>query len=383
MYGRGSLLTLGQINHMKIASLIAILSILPAVTAQTQPQQIIINPPVDKKPDAPHVSALPNNKLLAIVVIEGKAGKGTGFIAKLRDRLFVFTNQHVIAGNDQLELKTINGESLKYDLIFAGEEHDVAMFRLLNPSEDTPFFELESDPFQNTKTGDNVIVPGNSLGAGTILQARGKIISLGPKLVEHNAPTFSGNSGSPIVLESTMKVVGVDTLSKKSSPLDWANKFSREQDGSQIKSDVRLFGYRIDTIKKWNIIDLKRYNSEFAEIRELETEVVSVYAAVIGSKWHYQKSDTVSRIVSDLDKKISDSVVSKEDKESATKGARFALSSHLNVLRDKARKRQTSAYDFFKKDYKEIEELTDEVAEKVGNSILSPRSSDPFSARGF
>lgn len=291
---------------MKKAALLAIIAILPAESAQTQPQQIIINPPMEKTADAPHVSALPNNRLLAIVVIEGKSGKGTGFIAKLKDKLFVFTNQHVIAGNEQLELKTINGDLLAYDSIFAGEEHDVAMFRLLNPTEGIPFFELESDPFQNTKTGDNVIVPGNSLGAGTILQARGKIISLGPKLVEHNAPTFSGNSGSPIVLESTMKVVGVDTLSKKSSPLDWANKFSREQVGSQIKSDVRLFGYRIDTIKKWSLIDLKRYNSEFAEIRELETEVVSVYAAVIGSKWHYQQSDTVSRIVSDWDRKVAD-----------------------------------------------------------------------------
>lgn len=367
---------------MKITTILAVLTISArALFGQTQPQQIIINPPTEKKADVPHVSALPNEKLLAIVIIEGKSGTGTGFIAKLRDKLFVFTNQHVIAGNEKIELKTINGELLAYDSIFAGEGHDVAMFRLSNANEGTPFFELESDPFLNTKTGESVIVPGNSLGAGTVLQARGKIISLGPKLVEHNAPTFSGNSGSPIVHESTMKVVGVDTLSKKSNPLDWANKFSRDQAGSQIKSDVRLFGYRIDTINKWNLIDLKKYNSEFTEIRELETEVVSVYAAVIGSKWHYQKSDTVSRIITDWDNRVSKPLVSNEDKESATKGARFALNSHLNVLRDKARKRQTSAYDFFKKDYKQIEDLTDEVSEKVGNAILSPRSSDPFSAR--
>lgn len=367
---------------MKITTILAVLAISThALSGQTQPQQIIINPPTEKKADVPHVSALPNEKLLAIVIIEGKSGTGTGFIAKLRDKFFVFTNQHVIAGNEKIELKTINGELLAYDSIFAGEGHDVAMFRLLNTNEKTPFFELESDPFQNTKTGESVIVPGNSLGAGTVLQARGKIISLGPKLVEHNAPTFSGNSGSPIVLESSMKVVGVDTLSKKSNPLDWANKFSREQEGSQIKSNVRLFGYRIDTIQKWNLIDLRRYNSEFAEIRELETEVVSVYAAVVGSKWHYQKSDTVSRVVSDWQKKISDRSSSKEDKESASKGARFALNSHLNVLRDKAQKRQATAYDFFKEDYKQIEELSNEVAENVGNSMMSPSSADPFSAR--
>jgi hypothetical protein len=366
---------------MKKKSLYLIATITQYIFGQPQQQQIIINPPTPIKAESEYIDALTPEKKQAVVIIEGASGRGTGFIARLKDRLFVFTNQHVIAGNESIEIKMITGEELKYESIFAGEGHDIAIFRLRETRENMPFFEIELQPLANTKIGDSLIIPGNSLGAGTLLQTKGKIVALGPKLIEHNAPTFSGNSGSPLILEGSLKVIGVDTLSKKSEPLDWANKYSRDHIGSQIKSNVRLFGYRIDTINKWQQINLKDFNSQFNEIRELETEAHAVYAAVIGDPWHYQRSDSVSRVIAEYRSRTSNPITSKEDKERAAKESRFALDSHLNVIRDRAKKRKASAYDFFIDDYKRIEELCDGISGDVGNMIWSTYRSDPFSSR--
>lgn len=56
---------------------------------------------------------LPPGLIDATVTIKTDSGAGTGFVAKFRDRFFIFTNQHVIDGAKSLELRTRSGQVLR------------------------------------------------------------------------------------------------------------------------------------------------------------------------------------------------------------------------------------------------------------------------------
>ena len=92
--------------------------------------------------------------------------------------------------------------------------------------------------------GDEVVVVGNSEGAGVIREIPGRVIGIGPDRIEVDAQFVSGNSGSPILLKSTGRVIGIATFMQiprggagTNSPLSL--------------NEVRRFGYRLDTVAKW------------------------------------------------------------------------------------------------------------------------------------
>lgn len=91
--------------------------------------------------------------------------------------------------------------------------------------------------------GDEVGVDGNSQGASVVTELKGKIVGLGPGLVEVDAPLVPGNSGSPILYVKSGKVIGITSYVKR-----------REHDEISKDSgvaEVRRFGYRLDAIKTW------------------------------------------------------------------------------------------------------------------------------------
>src|SRR5690606_31993848 len=123
-------------------------------------------------------------------------------------------------------------------------------------------FDLEDNFTDNVIRGSEVVIIGNSLGHGTLLETKGNVLGVGPLRVEHNAPTFKGNSGSPIILASTRKVIGIDTYS---STVDDGSFFTRQSlaDGrSAIQGNQRLFGFRLDSVKRWQRVDLRKLEAD-------------------------------------------------------------------------------------------------------------------------
>ena len=56
--------------------------------------------------------------------------------------------------------------------------------------------------------GDKITVHGNSGGGGVVTRIQGKVLGVGPNLVEVDAEFVQGNSGCPILSDS-LEVVGV------------------------------------------------------------------------------------------------------------------------------------------------------------------------------
>ena len=94
---------------------------------------------------------------------------------------------------------------------------------------------------------------GNSDGADVITALGGKIIGVGPSLIEISAEFVQGNSGSP-VLTLDGKVVGIATFAVNGAESENWVKSGTRFDG------VRRFALRLDNIH-WEAIDWELYHN--------------------------------------------------------------------------------------------------------------------------
>lgn len=250
-----------------------------------------------------YVDKLPAEKKGAMVVISGDKGSGTGFFAKLKGNVFLVTNMHVISGQSSIKAKTMDGSDVQITGIFGAQDADIALLKLATVP--ATFFEAEESVNTANKTGDPILIPGNSLGGGTILQTEGKIVAIGPVKIEHDAPTFHGNSGSPILSTSNWKVLGVDTESITVSMSDQSDSASANNAGSQIKSSVRLFGYRLDSVPQWQAIEWGRFAQQSKRLEDADALVSAVHAVLKRDLSGWKKHPSVNAAMTGLKEQVS------------------------------------------------------------------------------
>jgi hypothetical protein len=90
---------------------------------------------------------------------------------------------------------------------------------------------------------DEVSVYGNSQGSGTVTELSGRVLSVGPQLIEVSALFVEGNSGGPIC-NASGEVVGVSSFVRRGTNASWVSEdsgFSRN----------RRFGYRVTPAVTW------------------------------------------------------------------------------------------------------------------------------------
>jgi hypothetical protein len=106
---------------------------------------------------------------------------------------------------------------------------------------------------QTVLVGDEVVVLGNTEGARVIKPLLGRVLAIGPDLVEISSEFLPGNSGSPIVHLKSNKVIGVATYAiiRKVNSLTGTNEPS-----------VRRFGYRLDSVQSWQPVNWPIYQAE-------------------------------------------------------------------------------------------------------------------------
>jgi S1-C subfamily serine protease len=68
----------------------------------------------------------------SLVFVEGKAGKGSGFICALGGAKFIVTNQHVIAGNPDVKFMLLDQTPVRTGQAAAAVGHDIMRFALLS-----------------------------------------------------------------------------------------------------------------------------------------------------------------------------------------------------------------------------------------------------------
>jgi len=208
-------------------------------------------------------AALSGDQLKALVIIEGDSSRGSGFVAKIRDQFYIVTNEHVLSGNKKFTITGMDGT--KYPTtgaLFGAVGHDAAILKI--PAALAKYYlEIEDDPLANAKPGDAVTVPGNEAGAGVAIQINGKVVGVGPDLVEVDAKFVQGNSGSPIIHRATEKVIGMAT---------YAVTYKLSELGKVANvPEIRWFGFRLDNIdpKQWEPMDWARFSDEGLAVEEI------------------------------------------------------------------------------------------------------------------
>ncbi len=215
---------------------------------------------------------LPPEVLRAVVVIEGNKGSGTGFVTRFDGKPCVVTNQHVLANNSTLKIVNDQGKRLKGSSFVAAVTADIALIQLSDVAADQAFLTLAEDVESKAGKGDVVMIPGNSQGDGVITVTPGQVIAVGAKKVEVDNPVYPGNSGSPIIHAETNEVLGVLTEATVVE-LDKVSEKSFENEDSQIKSEIRYFGHRIDTVKRWKKLVWRDFRKTSELVATFDTEL--------------------------------------------------------------------------------------------------------------
>ena len=244
----------------------------------------MVSSPPPKSPVSAGSQSLEAEQMAAIVLVEGEEGVGTGFITKIRELPFIVTNLHVIGGSEKLRVTTLTGAKIEVGAIHGAIGRDLAILRI----EGTPpaaYLTLAADPLQTAKIGDKVVVVGNRRGGGVATQVSGVVQGVGPDKIEVDAAFQPGNSGSPIVHVESGEVIGLAAYSqtRKLDMLDGVLASSAAgSQSSEPKTEQRWFGYRIDGVSGWQVIDLARWRQQARRIETFRKDSEALYYALLG-----------------------------------------------------------------------------------------------------
>lgn len=194
-----------------------------------------------------------------LVFVTGNDGAGSGFIADIDGARWLITNAHVAAGINNADFKTLDGTVVHGGAAGVALGHDIC--RIALPSGGKPF-EVMKDVDQTAGVGDEVVVLGNAEGSGVINTIIGKIVGIGPNLVEIDAQFVPGNSGSPIVHLKTGKVIGVATYTV-------TRKYDATTKEKMKDPVIRRFGYRLDSVKTWQPIVWPTFYAQAAAVEKV------------------------------------------------------------------------------------------------------------------
>ena len=222
----------------------AIQTVTNVVSSQTNDVSI---QPADQKDDA-RASDLLRHYSSDLVFVTGKSAAASGFVAQYKNRRFFITAAHVLAGLGYLSLETLDRSPLQVqsDSAMAAIGHDLIAIPIKAGGQGIPTVEhVDTD----IAVGDAVVVFGNALAGGVVNPLIGKVVGLGPRIVEVNAQFEPGSSGGPIIHLRTGKVICVATYVTQSE------KLSGEK-------STRRFGYRLDTVTAWQHVDYRRFQYE-------------------------------------------------------------------------------------------------------------------------
>ena len=206
-----------------------------------------------------------NSFMESIVIIKGGKSVGTGFVAKNGTNNYIYTNVHVLMGNNKMRF--INRDGRKFTPLSIETTVDRDVVRLKIKEKNVKALNIAKPPANNTP----IAVCGNSGGSGVIRTLYGSVIGVGPEKVETNAKFISGNSGSPILLENG-NAIGIATYVQQAN-VNWVNT-------NTPFTVARRFAYRIDNIKKWKKISPRTFVKESKMLAERDEKLEALISVL-------------------------------------------------------------------------------------------------------
>ena len=240
----------------KVAGAPTAVAVAPAPKPAPDPR-----PPSTPSPETQaSASALVRSHRSNLVFVTMENASGSGFIASYGNGTYLITNAHVAAGAKGAVFKSLDGTTVQIGAPAVAVGHDVFLMALKLGQNPLP---VMTGVDEHVTIGDEIVVLGNAEGAGVINTITGKVVGLGPNLVEVDAPFQPGNSGSPMIHLKTGKVIGVATYAL-------IRKYDSATKEAVKEPVIRRFGYRLDSIKKWEPVNWQGFNAQAAEMEAIE-----------------------------------------------------------------------------------------------------------------
>jgi len=259
-------------------------------------------------PAPPPPKPLPAEYAKSVCIIEGNSSGGTGFIATFKGKTVIATNQHVTFGQKTLRIRNSQGDEFKASGGVMASDADVVLLYLEGalPNGVKPFT-FSENVSAVVKAGDLVTITGNPRATGTLTTAEGRVKALGPNLVEHDVPTFQGNSGSPIFHQASGQVIGIHTASHNAllDNVTEAEVAASRNTGSPIpESGIRRLGSRVDTEKAWLPLDWKAINAASGELDKIRLALLDAKVLCEQGKPTLIKDEILKRRFEEARKKL-------------------------------------------------------------------------------
>ncbi|CAN5676822.1 hypothetical protein BH09VER1_BH09VER1_02460 [soil metagenome] len=297
----------------------------------------------------------------SLLIVTSKAGSGSGFIANLGGAPTLITNAHVIAGATRLEIRQLSGAVLQPGKGRMGVGADVAAFAA--PA-NVSALELAADVSKEVAIGDEVVIYGNSLGQSVATEIRGKVVGIGPDVIEVDAPFVPGNSGSPIIQVKSGKVIGIASYITTEKHDKWSKDSG--------VAEMRRFGYRLDTIPRWDDLNWPLFQSEAALVLGIEAFTDDYVKFMINARDHkglVSSNPRIQRHIRDL-QRDTESTRGKIQNQDIAK----AITSFLWDLKSEAKQefipgRPVPRYWFTNHEWNEQKEIREAISKDLDQTI--------------
>lgn len=193
---------------------------------------------------------------------------GSGFII---DRSgIIVTNNHIVAGAEDIEVRTADGRSFPAEVLGRDAKTDLAVIKIAPPEDGLQTMTwADSD---RIRVGDWVLAIGNPFGLNHtvtrgIISAKGRVIGSGPydDFLQTDAPINPGNSGGPLI-DMSGAVVGINTAVATGKGLGFAIP------ANQAKAVIAQLRERGRVIRGWIGVTIQGISPAIAKAMGLKTE---------------------------------------------------------------------------------------------------------------
>ncbi len=222
-----------------------------------------------------------------------RQGLGSGFI--ITEDGYVVTNNHVIAGAEDIDVILEDGKRYSAEVVGKDSKTDLAVLKI------DPDKKLKTVNFGNSKNikiGDWVIAIGNPFGLGYtvtsgIISATGRALGLGAydDFIQTDAPLNPGNSGGPL-FNLNGEVIGVNTaIAARGQGIGFSIPINLASD---VINQLKEKG---EVVRGWLGVIIQEVTPEIAESLELTDTKGALIADVSpdspASKAELQRKDIV------------------------------------------------------------------------------------------
>lgn len=196
----------------------------------------------------------------AVLIIEGDLGVGTGFVAAVDGKKYLYTAAHVFSGNSKLTIKNTGGISFKkFGALEAAEGADLIRMEILEEVKDfLEIYPADAELPINTP----IAALGNGGGTGVVAVEKGRILGTSADSLEVDAGIIQGNSGGPVVDRLSGRAVGVVTHLRAERKDVWS-------EGTR-QAEVRRFAVRLNRSWKWKATNIGSFLAEGKALAEFD-----------------------------------------------------------------------------------------------------------------